>query len=245
LARALDDPTAGIATAQIRLLREPELVNSAGGAIHFLGLGWAIGYRQPASRFSTGRDVAAASGAAMALRAETFVSLGGFTEELFLYHEDADLSWRCWMAGERVVYVPEAVVLHDYEFSRHPEKLHYLERNRLALVLTCYETRTLWLLAPALLAFEAGMLALSAAQGWLPAKVAGWTWLFRHRRWLRQQRSRCQKQRRRRDAALAGLLHSHFDATHLSPGFAVRAADRGLAAYWVALRRVVLRPAPR
>ncbi|MGH9040714.1 MAG: glycosyltransferase family 2 protein, partial [Acidimicrobiia bacterium] len=106
LAGVLEDPTVGIATAQIRLLREPELINSAGGAIHFLGLGWAVGYGQPASRFSTGRDVAAASGAAMALRAETFAALGGFTDELFLYHEDAELSWRCWMAGWRVVYVP-------------------------------------------------------------------------------------------------------------------------------------------
>lgn len=241
LAGALDDPTVGIATAQIRLLQEPELVNSAGGAIHFLGLGWAVGFRQPAGRFSTGRDVAAASGAAMAVRGETFAALGGFTEELFLYHEDADLSWRCWMAGWRVVYVPAAVVLHDYEFDRHPDKLHYLERNRLALVLTCFETRTLRLLAPALVAFEAGMLVLAAAQGWLPAKVSGWAWLWRHRRWLRQQRERCQGRRRRNDAALAGLLHSRFDATHFARSLPVRAADRALAAYWAAIRRLALR----
>jgi GT2 family glycosyltransferase len=241
LAGALDDPTVGIATAQVRLLAEPELINSAGGAIHFLGLGWAIGYRQPAAGFDVGRDVAAASGAAMAVRAETFVSLGGFTEELFLYHEDAELSWRCWMAGWRVVYVPEAVVLHDYEFGRHPDKLHYLERNRLALVLTCYETRTLWLLAPPLVAFEAGMLALAAVQGWVPAKVRGWIWLLRHRRWLRQQRGRCQAGRHRGDAELAGLLHVRFDATHFAAGLPVRVADRALAAYWSALRRLALR----
>lgn len=241
LAGALDDPTVGIATAQVRLLAEPELINSAGGAIHFLGLGWAVGLRQPATRFATARDVAAASGAAMAVRAETFAELGGFTEELFLYHEDAELSWRCWMAGLRVVYIPGAVVHHDYEFSRHPDKLHYLERNRLALVLTCYEARTLWLLAPALLALEAGIVALATAQGWLPAKVSGWTWLWRHHGWLRRQRRRYQAERRTGDAALAGLLSPRFDATHFAPGLPVRAADRVLGAYWTALRRLAFR----
>ncbi|HEY3241164.1 MAG TPA: glycosyltransferase family 2 protein [Acidimicrobiia bacterium] len=241
LAGALDDPTVGIATAQVRLLREPGLVNSAGGAIHFLGLGWAVGYGQPASRAGTRRDVAAASGAAMALRAETFAALQGFTEELFLYHEDADLSWRCWMGGWRVAYIPEAVVFHDYEFTSHPEKLYFLERNRLALVLTCYEARTLCLLAPALLAFEAGMVASATAQGWLGAKVRGWAWLFRHLGWLRQQRARCQRQRREGDPELAGLLQTHFDATHFPSSFPVRVADRFLAAYWATLRRFALR----
>jgi GT2 family glycosyltransferase len=241
LAATLEDPTVGIATAQVRLLREPQLVNSAGGAIHFLGLGWAMGYGGPATGNGTGRDVAAASGAAMAIRAETFAALGGFTEELFLYHEDADLSWRCWMAGWRVAYVPGAVVLHDYEFTSHPGKLYYLERNRLALVLTCYEARTLWLLAPALLAFEAGMLASAAAQGWLRAKVRGWAWLVRHHRWLRRQRAHCQGQRRLGDPELAGLLQTRFDATHFPAGIAIRMADRALAAYWWGLRRLALR----
>lgn len=239
LAATLEDPGVGIATAQLRLLAEPDLINSAGGAIHFLGLGWAVGLRHPIGDFATGRDVAAASGAAMAMRAETFTALGGFTEELFLYHEDAELSWRCWMSGRRVTYIPDAVVLHDYDFSRHPAKFHYLERNRLVLLLTCFEARTLWRLGPALLTFEAGMLALAALQGWLPDKVRSWTWLWRHRHWLRRQRARCQDQRRRTDSSLAPLLHAHFDATHFSTGPVIRVVDRVLAAYWVTLRLAV------
>ena len=47
-------------------------------------------------------DVSAPSGAALAIRAETFAELGGFTDELFMYQEDVQLSWRAQMYGRRV-----------------------------------------------------------------------------------------------------------------------------------------------
>jgi GT2 family glycosyltransferase len=239
LAAALADPSVGIAMGCIQLLQQPGMVNSAGGAIHFLGLGWATGMGQPASAFAERRDVAAASGAGMAIRRATFEALGGFTEKLFLYHEDAELSLRSWMAGLRVIFVPEARIDHDYEFSRHAQKLYFLERNRLILLLTCYQARTLLLLAPALLAFEAGITAVAFAQGWGAKKVSTWGWIATHVRWLWSQRRRLQQSRQAPDRAFMHTFSARFDAKQLPASPLVSAADRVLAGYWKAIRRFI------
>lgn len=53
------------------------------------------------------------SGAAMAMRKTTFESLGGFSEDYFMYMEDVDLCKRAWEMGFPVKYYPDAAVLHS------------------------------------------------------------------------------------------------------------------------------------
>jgi GT2 family glycosyltransferase len=43
----------------------------------------------------------------------TFDEIKGFDENIFVYHEDVDLSWRFRMAGYHLMYVPSARVFHD------------------------------------------------------------------------------------------------------------------------------------
>jgi hypothetical protein len=57
-------------------------------------------------------EVFAASGCAYMIRAEDFKKIGGFDREFFMYSEDLDLSWRVWIAGGRLVGVPEARLHH-------------------------------------------------------------------------------------------------------------------------------------
>lgn len=52
------------------------------------------------------------AGLFMAMRAETFESLGGFDERYFLYCEDAELCIRAWNRGLDVRVVPAAPVTH-------------------------------------------------------------------------------------------------------------------------------------
>jgi N-acetylglucosaminyl-diphospho-decaprenol L-rhamnosyltransferase len=58
------------------------------------------------------RRVAWTSGAALMLRRETFRSLGGFDERLFLYKEEEDLCLRLRAAGGAVLYEPGVTVRH-------------------------------------------------------------------------------------------------------------------------------------
>ncbi len=54
-----------------------------------------------------------ASGACFLVDRAVFLEQGGFDENIFLYCEDVDLSWRLRAAGYRIGYVPWAVVDHD------------------------------------------------------------------------------------------------------------------------------------
>lgn len=53
-----------------------------------------------------------ANGAAMLVRRDRFLELGGFDETFFLDWEDLDLCWRAWMRGWATVYVPDAWLRH-------------------------------------------------------------------------------------------------------------------------------------
>lgn len=236
LVEPLDDEDVGIATGRLRLRDRPELLHAEGTVVHVSGLGWSGGYGTAAPPSGQLTDVAAPCGAAMAIRAETFRSLGGFHDELFLYMEDVELGWRARMAGGRVVCSPEADVYHDYDFERNDRKRYFMERNRLAFLAICFSAWTLLLLSPVLIATELAMLAMAARQGWLRDKLAGWAWIVRNRRALLRRRLETQRGRRVRDRDLAKLLTAVVDPGMLDVPVLVRLFNPLLAAYWAAVR---------
>jgi GT2 family glycosyltransferase len=239
LARTLEDPGIGIAMARLQLLDQPGVLNSGGTVVHVSGLAWAGRFGEPADAIRALEDVAAASGAAMAIRRETFQELGGFTGELFMYQEDVELSWRAHLYGLRVVVDPGADVFHEYDFGRHATKIALLERNRLIFVLTAYSLRLLILLGPLLALGELAMLALAARRGWFRGKLGGWWWLFRHARWLVRHRGETKRLRRVRDRELASLLTPALDPKMVSLPRGVGFLNRLLVRYWSVVRRAL------
>lgn len=232
----------GLTTASLRLYDDPETLNSAGNPVHYLGLSWAGGLGVAATAYEHGQsgleDVASTTGAATVVRADRFAALGGFCEPMFAYCEDTDLSLRCWQHGWRVVLVPDAVVLHRYEFSRNPEKLFLLERNRLLMVLTVYSGRLLAAVLVPLLAMEVAMLAMAVKDGWAARKVAGWWWLLRHAGLVRRRRREVQSARVVPDTRLVEMLSG--DVTPGVDGLSVPTMLRRVSvAYWSLARRAV------
>jgi len=239
LVRPLEDPAIGIVTARLRLLDQPELLNSAGNEVHVTGIAWAGLYGQPADLVTELRDVAFPTGAAMAIRRELFDELGGFTEELFMYQEDLVLGWRVRLRGLRVVVNPAADVYHDYEFGRNPGKQYLLERNRLVFVLSSYSPRLLVLLSPVLASTELAMLVLALKEGWARDKLAGWGWLLRHAGWLRRQRRETQRLRRVPDRDLAGYLSPAVAPGMIPVPSPVRAINPLVAKYWELVKKAL------
>ena len=239
LARTLEDRSIGIAMARLRLLHRPGLLNSGGTVVHVSGLAWAGRYGEPAEELRELEDVAAPSGAAMAIRRDLFHELGGFTEELFMYLEDTELGWRAHLHGLRVVVDPGADVYHDYEFGRHPTKLALLERNREILVLTAYSPRLLLALAPVLAATELGMIVVAAKQRWLRGKLGGWWWLAGHTGWLRRHRRETLSLRRVPDRELAEYLTPSVDPGMLEVPRAASIGNGLVTAYWRLVRRAL------
>lgn len=240
MAEVLTDAGVGLATGSVRLADDPSHLNSWGNPFHFLGFSWSGGFGQPVPEAGAPRrEVTGASGTALAARRSLLKELGGFAEDYFAYHEDLEMSLRCWMRGLTVTYVPDAVVTHRYEMSRNPSKFYLLERNRLFLVATLYERRTLALLLPALLATEVGMLAVALQAGWARQKVAGWRWLWRNRDLVRARRRLLQGERVVPDSRLAPRLTSHFDAGHMALPAWARPLDAAVAGYWSLVRRLM------
>lgn len=232
LAHALQAPGVGLACASLRLASDPELVNSVGNPVHFLYFSWVGGYGEPARAHSHPKAVASVTGATFAVRRETWLQLGGFDEQYFLYGEDVDLSIRTWQAGLDVMFVPSAVSVHHYDFHRTSRKYYYLERNRLINLLTLPGDRTLRRVMPMAVAMEGAIIVRSLLGGSLPEKAQGYKWLLANRNYLRQRRAKLQAQRVRGDAQLNEMLVGRLD---IPPGFGIRApqlADRALAATW-------------
>jgi GT2 family glycosyltransferase len=175
LSEASDDIEVAMLGAQVLL---PDgRINAGDNPINIAGVSWSGGYGQ-AQEHGPVRETAAVSGAALMVRRDVFVELGGLCPYFFMYVDDTDLAWRVRMAGGRVRYCPAAIVVHDYEFEKGSHKWFYLERNRVWALLSNLRLRTLALLAPVLLITEAVVVIRAFSEGWLSEKVRAWGSLF-------------------------------------------------------------------
>jgi GT2 family glycosyltransferase len=82
-----------------------------------------------------------AHGAAMLVRRERLLELGGFDESFFMEWEDLDLCWRAWAQGWPSVYVPQARLRHRVGAvttgAAVERRLASSHHNLLRFVLTC------------------------------------------------------------------------------------------------------------
>ena len=113
LMRALDTP--GVGAAGPRVVYPGGALQDAGARIRREGATEMIGLNDlPESpRWSYRRDVDYVSGACLALDTALFHQLGGFADDLApAYCEDLDLCLRIRERGLRVIYTPEAEIIH-------------------------------------------------------------------------------------------------------------------------------------
>ena len=210
-------------------------INSAGNPIHFTGIVWAGGHGRPLAEAPPPGEVPVLSGACLAIPAATWRRAGGFPAEFFMYHEDVDLSVRLRMAGGTIGIETAALVAHDYDFDAGAEKWRWLERNRLAFVIRTYPASLLALLAPALLATELALLAVSAAGGWGAQKRRADREVLRWLPRLLRERREVQRSRTVSAAEFASWLTPDLDSELIPPVARSRPARLLLRAYWRAV----------
>jgi N-acetylglucosaminyl-diphospho-decaprenol L-rhamnosyltransferase len=229
---------------QAAVMLEGERINTSGGVVHYLGIGWAGDCERPAVELpSHEREIAFPSGAAMVVRRTAWSELRGLDREYFMYGEDLDLGLRLWLAGYRVGLVPSARVLHNYEFDKGTYKWFWLERNRWRTVLSVYPGALLALLAPALLAAELGLLAIAAREGWLWAKLRAQAATVADLASTLARRRRVQRTRQIDAAEFAGHLTSSLDSPYLAGAAANPVIRVPQALYWRMVRRILAMPA--
>lgn len=161
--------------------------------------------------FPCGRRVFYADGAALFIRRDVFMALGGFDASHFMFFEESDLCWRAWLHGYRVGIAPRAIVYHKaggtagssladgrrYTTSRNKRRLSH--RNHLAMLLKNYSTPMLCIVLPifaVLTMAEILILVISGQQAAVAdAYVPAWQDVFRNRTHIRQMRRQVQATR--------------------------------------------------
>ena len=147
LITASHEHQADICGSKILFYNEPQIINHLGAKITTIGSGYDLGFGMTDKDSTSSQapvPVAAACGAAMLIKKETFLKLGGFDPDYFAYFEDLDLCWRAWLQGYRVMLVPGSVIYHKFGgswgSSRHSKlRTFYGQRNRLTNIVKNFE----------------------------------------------------------------------------------------------------------
>lgn len=127
------------------------------------------------------RDVFFVSSAAMLVRADMFVELGGFDPRSAPGNDDLDLCWRARLAGARVLVVPDARAARPLTTARRADArradVKAATRTRARTLIKCYSAAALvWVLPVATLLNlgEAIGYVVTRRPGLARAVLAGW-----------------------------------------------------------------------
>ena len=154
------DGTIGMAQSLLLDYYNRQLVQCAGlYMIDFSGWTWALSrdsnYDTFANAFSRPFEIFAAMGAAMIIRRDIFFSGGGFDSEFFMFSDEADIAWRVWLMGYRVILFPKSKVYHAIggssetqgEFNNKFAEKHR-NKNVTRMLIKNYDTKQILLYLP-------------------------------------------------------------------------------------------------
>ena len=170
LAKVLEnDSNVGGTIPKILHIDQQNIINSLGVLINYTGIAYPnlLGQKDPGYQ----EPFESACGGIFMLKREVYETVGGFDEDLFLYHEDHDLSWRIRLAGWHLKVIPQAIMCHHYKFNKGILKYYSSEKNRLHILLKNMEVKTLALISPALIIVEFSQWFHAAINKWFLLKM--------------------------------------------------------------------------
>ena len=188
LVSSLRDDNIGAVCSKVVLPGTPETIDSCGGVSDIYGFAWSRGKGEiDRSQYDDSRECFYAVGSSLAIRRDVLETVGGFDNELFMYLEDVDLSWRLRLLGLRVLYVTGSKVMHKSGITRmKTTDIQYLfNRNRLRMILKNYSLGSLISILPRYMVLQIGLViwVISRVRGdEVLTILAAWLWNARHLR---------------------------------------------------------------
>lgn len=135
-------PASGMFATKILNYSDRTVIDNTGHVIYWDGAARGRGrLRKVAPEWDVETEVLCPSGAAGVYRKEMIDRVGAVDGDYFAYGEDTELGLRGRMAGYRCHYLPQAVVYHRYSATAGPytpEKVYYVERNRIWTVVKLF-----------------------------------------------------------------------------------------------------------
>lgn len=139
----------GMCVCKILKYDQPNIIDKVGHLMYPDGQNRGRGTGQvDRGQFDTDEDAFFPDGCAALYRRAVFETAGMFDEDFFAYGDDAEMGMRARLAGWRAVYAPRAVVLHHHSQTLgaySPEKIFFVERNRIWLAIKLFPASVLWL----------------------------------------------------------------------------------------------------
>ena len=143
----------GVCHPEICDRNDPSVHHYNGGQIHYLCSLISRTQPTPYEERPLVEQFDVISGAAMLIRRQTALDIGGFDEDYFFNWEDGDFTARMTLAGYKCMNIPRSVVHHRSK-PRGTANAFYQVRNRWYFILKLYEWRTIFLIAPMLVIFD-------------------------------------------------------------------------------------------
>lgn len=234
-----------IAAVQPKIMLWPEtnLINSVGNVIHFLGFGYTLGHKKPITIFKPPADeVNYCAGAGCLIKTSALIKTGLFDSEYFMYHEDLDLGWRFKLLGYKNVIASDAVIYHQYEFSRSIKKYYFMERNRYLTILKNYKILTLLMLLPALMIMEIGLFVYAVKNGWWLEKLKVYSYFLHLKNWKKIliARRQVQKIRTLSDSEVVKKFSGLILHQEISNKVVEKIANPLFNLYWKAIKLLIV-----
>jgi GT2 family glycosyltransferase len=173
------DESIGACQSRVLLYDKPDTINTEGNDVNYLGFTFCRNYGQIRNDSEVIEETLGLSVCSAILRRDVLDEIGFFDEDFFMYLDDTDLGLKMWLAGYKVVCSPRSIVYHKYKFMTGKQKLYYLERNRLLVLLKIYDKNTWLRIFPIFIFMETGIIVFSIYQGWFREKIKSYAWILK------------------------------------------------------------------
>ena len=180
-----------------------------------------------------------ACGGIFMFRREVYEQVGGFDEDLFLYHEDHDLSWRIRLGGWKLMVTPKSVCSHHYDFNKGVQKFYRSEKNRLHILLKNMESKTLILISPALIILELAQIVHALMHGWLRLKVKSYFEILGQCPKIVRKRRKIRSLRKVSDKEITRLYQGTIAVSGMKNPLVDYILSPLLSAYWKLIRGLI------
>jgi GT2 family glycosyltransferase len=140
------DSTIGAAQPKLLNLDNQNIYDSAGDYIDYFGFSFIRGGQwseRDTGQYDIVEEIFSARGAALVTTRAVVEEIGLFDESLFMSYEDIDFSWRIYLAGKRIVYIPNSIVYHKGSgiISKQPPAINlHVVKNRYVCLIKNYDT---------------------------------------------------------------------------------------------------------
>lgn len=212
-----EDKSIGVIQPKIRSLRKKNLLDAACSFYTSTGFLYHYGYYQSEKKKQYNKEhyVYSAKGACLFTRRKEYLRLGGLDEDFVCYVEESDFCHRMWLAGYKVLYLPQSYIFHwgggDMSVMEKSETTIFRSfRNRYYSYLKNLSLVELLKLLPVHLIFSEAMIFSALTRGiiryGLAAQFGTLWWIFHLPRILKKRKYVQRKIRKVKDSEFLPLI---------------------------------------